>query len=588
MSTITVSSTHPTTDNSPVTAAASPRGLGIEARGLVVSAGGRRLLDDVSVSIGAGELVAVIGASGAGKTTLLEAIAGLRPHEAGAVRFIDDIAGAADLLPRSEGPLGPDPRSEGPLGPDPAVAPTIGYVPQDDIIHKELALDRTLLHAALLRLPSATTRDAAAADVGRVLDVLDLARVAGVRVGALSGGQRKRASIAVELLAKPRIFFLDEPTSGLDPGTANALIRVLRSLADAGSTVVFTTHSASDVVHCNRVVVMGTGGRVLFCGPVVGALEHFAVSTVTEIYEVVNRPEQTPPAVQCAGRPLKRGALSGTEQIRPTSAASSTRQWRTLTVRAAAILVRNRLTLAILLGSPALVTAMFALLFRPGAFDPTDGNETAEVMVTFWIAFAAFFFGLTYGLLQVCTEIPILRRERHAGVSMWAYLLSKVALLVPFLAVVDVVMLTVLRMLDRLPDAPLHVYLSLAVTFLLDAVAALCIGLLVSAAVSSAAQAALALPMVCFPAVLFAGAMVPLPVMARAGRAVALLMPDRWAFEALAHDLDVGGVHAASTDSATLGLHAASHYWWVLCSFVVVVLVAARAVVALRARPAAR
>jgi hypothetical protein len=264
------------------------------------------------------------------------------------------------------------------------------------------------------------------------------------------------------------------------------------------------------------------------------------------------------------------------------------RQWRELTVRAAAILVRNRLTLAILLGSPALVTAMFAMLFRPGAFDPTDGNDTAEVMVTFWIAFAAFFFGLTYGLLQVCTEIPILRRERHAGVSMWAYLLSKVALLVPFLAVVDVVMLTVLRMLDRLPAAPLHVYVSLAITFLLDAVVALCVGLLASAAVSSAAQAALALPMLCFPAVLFAGAMVPLPVMARGGREVARLMPDRWAFEAFAHDLDVGGVHAASTDSAALGLHSASHYWLVLGAFVVVVLLAARVVVTLRARPASR
>ena len=568
MSITTVSSNHTIASSSPVNAAASPRGLGIEARGLVVSAGGRRLLDVASLSIGAGELVAVIGASGAGKTTLLEALAGLRPHDTGMVRFIDDFAGATNA--------------------DPVVTPSVGYVPQDDIIHKELALDRTLLHAALLRLPSATSRDAAAADVGRVLDVLDLAGVAGVRVGALSGGQRKRASIAVELLAKPRVFFLDEPTSGLDPATACALIRVLRSLADAGSTVVFTTHSASDVEHCNRVVVMGTGGRVLFCGAVAEALEHFAVSTITEIYDVVNRPARTPLVVAPAPRLVGRGPRSGIERTRPASAASSTRQWRVLTVRAAATLVRNRLTLGILLGSPALVTAMFAMLFRPGAFDPTDGNDTAEVMVIFWIAFAGFFFGLTYGLLQVCTEVPILRRERHAGVSMWAYLLSKIALLVPFLALVDVAMLTVLRVLDRLPDAPLHVYLSLGITFLLDAVAALCIGLLASAAVSSAAQAALALPMVCFPAVLFAGAMVPLQVMARGGRAVALLMPDRWAFEGLARDLRVGGAHAASTDSAALGGHTASHYWLVLGVFVVVALVAARVVVALRARPAAR
>jgi hypothetical protein len=248
--------------------------------------------------------------------------------------------------------------------------------------------------------------------------------------------------------------------------------------------------------------------------------------------------------------------------------------------------VRNRLTLAILLGSPALVTAMFAVLFRAGAFDPTDGDGTAEVMVTFWIAFAAFFFGLTYGLLQVCTEIPILRRERQAGLSIWAYVLSKIALLAPFLLVVDVVMLAVLRALDRLPAAPSDVYGSLALTFFLDALAALCLGLVASAAVNSTAQAALALPMVCFPAVLFAGAMVPLHVMAGGGRAIATFMADRWAFEALARDLGVGG--SGRAEASALGAHPVSYYWVVLAGFIVVLLAAARLVVALRARPSAR
>lgn len=534
--------------------------MGVEGSRLVLMAGGRRLLDDVSLSIGAGELVAVIGASGAGKTTLLETLAGLRKPHRGTVRFVDHRLGA---------------RLDG--GP----APAIGYVPQDDIIHRELALDRTLLHAALLRLPASTTRESAVRDVDRVLDVLDLRSVATVRVGALSGGQRKRASIAVELLAQPAVCFLDEPTSGLDPATANGLTRVLRNLADGGSTVVFTTHSAADIEHCDRVVVVGIGGRLLFCGAVRDALAHFAVSSVTEIYEVING--WASPTVAPTSAPLARGhkARSPLAPPRPSSAASPVRQWWVLTVRAAETLVHNRLTLAILLGSPALVTAMFALLFRPGAFDPNDGDSTAEVMVTFWIAFAAFFFGLTYGLLQICTEVPILRRERHAGISIWAYLFSKVALLVPFLAVVDVVMLAVLRALDRLPAAPFDVYLSLAITFLLDAVAALCIGLLASAAVGSAAQAALALPMVCFPAVLFAGAMVPLQVMAGGGRAIAAFMADRWAFEALARDLGVG-------ESTALGTHPASHYWLILAGFIVVLLLAARAAVALRARPSAR
>ncbi|MEO8693754.1 MAG: ATP-binding cassette domain-containing protein [Acidimicrobiales bacterium] len=553
-------------DPSATTRPASSRpGVGIEAHGLVLSAGSRRLLDDVSLAIGAGELVAVIGASGAGKTTLLEALAGLRSPQHGSVRFTDGRTDASTNARRSA---------------------AVGYVPQDDIIHKELELDRTLLHAALLRLPAATTRDEAARDVERVLEILDLRAVAGVRVGALSGGQRKRASIAVELLARPAVCFLDEPTSGLDPATGHALTCVLRSLADAGRTVIFTTHSTDDLARCDRVLIMGRGGRLLFSGTVVAALEHFAVSSVAEIYEAIDRPGATPVVEDrvVAGDRTPHAALA---LPHASSAASSLRQWRVLTVRAAHTLVRNRLTLVILLGSPALVTAMFALLFRAGAFDPTDGDATAEVMVTFWIAFAAFFFGLTYGLLQVCTEIPILRRERQAGLSIWAYVLSKIALLVPFLIVVDIVMLAVLRLLDRLPAAPSDVYWSLAVTFFLDALAALCLGLVASAAVDSTAQAALALPMLCFPAVLFAGAMVPLPVMAGGGRAIATFMADRWAFEAFARDLGVRG-RTASTETTALGVHPASYYWLVLAGFIVVLLAAARVVVALRARPSAR
>jgi ABC-type multidrug transport system ATPase subunit len=539
--------------------------VGIEADGLVLSAGSRRLLDDVSLAIGAGELVAVIGASGAGKTTLLEALAGLRLPQRGSVRFTDAGADESTSAGRSA---------------------AVGYVPQDDIIHMELELDRTLLHAALLRLPAATTRAEASADVERVLDILDLRAVAGVRVGALSGGQRKRASIAVELLARPAVCFLDEPTSGLDPATGHALTCVLRTLADTGRTVIFTTHSTGDLEFCDRVLVMGKGGRLLFSGTVPAALEHFAVPSVAKIYEVIGRLTSSA-EVDHRVVPTNRRAPQATLAMpRASSAASPLRQWRVLTVRAAHTLVRNRLTLAILLGSPALVTAMFAVLFRAGAFDPTDGDGTAEVMVTFWIAFAAFFFGLTYGLLQVCTEIPILRRERQAGLSIWAYVLSKMALLAPFLLVVDVVMLAVLRALDRLPAAPSDVYGSLALTFFLDALAALCLGLVASAAVNSTAQAALALPMVCFPAVLFAGAMVPLHVMAGGGRAIATFMADRWAFEALARDLGVGG--SGSAEATSLGAHPVSYYWFVLAGFIVVLLAAARLVVALRARPSAR
>ena len=191
-----------------------------------------------------------------------------------------------------------------------------------------------------------------------------------------------------------------------------------------------------------------------------------------------------------------------------------------LTRRTADTLVRNRLTLAILLGSPALVVAMFAVLFRPGAFVFAHPNPSAVIMIVFWIAFGGFFFGLTYGLLQICTEMPIVRRERLVGLRLGPYLMSKVAVLLPFLLLVDLLMIGVLRVLDRLPALDGPTFASLAVTLLLDAVAALALGLFTSAAVTNPAQATLALPLLCFPAVLFSGAILPLAAMAPVGRVI--------------------------------------------------------------------
>ncbi len=245
--------------------------------------------------------------------------------------------------------------------------------------------------------------------------------------------------------------------------------------------------------------------------------------------------------------------------------------------------MRNRLTLAILVGSPALVVGMFAILFRPGAFDFQDPSPSSMVMIGFWVVFAAFFFGLTYGLLQICTERTILRRERLVGLRLGAYVASKVTILVPFLLLVVAATLGVLRLLDRLPSRPLSTYASIGVGLLLCAVAALGLGLLTSATVRNVAQATLALPMLCFPAVLFSGAILPVNLMARAGAGLSVVIPSRWAFEAIGHDLGArrilaqGGSPLGPPLLASYG-HAGTQstgtYWLILGAFAVVFLVA--------------
>ena len=215
------------------------------------------------------------------------------------------------------------------------------------------------------------------------------------------------------------------------------------------------------------------------------------------------------------------------------------RQWWLLTRRNVDVLFRNRLTLAILLGSPVLVTAMMATLFKRGAFDPGGAADVGPAQIVFWIAFDGFFFGLTYGLLQIVGEMAVFRRERLAGLSVGAYVASKVTALLPVLAGVSAVLLGVLRALGRLPALGWHVYALLFVTIVIEATSALALGLLASAAVSNAAQAALALPMLCFPQVLFGGAIVPVDQMALPGRLMSLVLSNRHAFDALGRDLDL-------------------------------------------------
>ena len=488
--------------------------------------GARQILQELSLSVEPGELVAIAGGSGAGKSTLLEILAGLQPPSAGEVRHDGVVRGAR---------VSADSR--------------IGYVPQDDIIHLEMPLRRTLRYAARLRLRAGTSAAEADRIVEETMQDLDLADRAEVPVRALSGGQRKRASIAVELLTRPHLFFLDEPTSGLDPSTAADVMRLLRRLSRRGVTVVLTTHEPAGIDRCDRVVFLARDGHLAFTGSPTEARRYFGVEDLADVYDRLAR-EHTPQIwaerFADSGGTSESRTGSALPPVLPVPATRSdvertgmVRQWWLLTKRNVDVLLRNRLTLAVLLGSPVLVTAMMATLFQRGAFDPHGAADLGPAQIVFWIAFAGFFFGLTYGLLQIVGEMAVFRQERLAGLSVGAYVASKVTALLPVLAGVSALLLGVLRALGRLPAVGWDVSAFLFVTIVIEATSALALGLLASAAVSNAAQAALALPMLCFPQVLFGGAIVPVDEMALPGRLMSLGLSNRHAFEALGRDLDL-------------------------------------------------
>lgn len=246
---------------SPVESGAAATGR-IDAVWVSQRAGRRQILHEVSLSIQPGELVALVGGSGAGKTTLLEILAGVRVPSAGRVMH--------DGVPV-------DARASHGSG--------IGYVHQDDIIHAEMPLRRTLQYAARLRLPAGTSAEQADRVVDETMRGLDLADWPDVPVRMLSGGQRKRASIAVELLTQPRTFFLDEPTSGLDPSTSAEVMGLLRRLTGRGATVVLTTHDPAAIDQCDQVVFLTRGGYLAYAGPPAQARQYFGVDDVADVYQ---------------------------------------------------------------------------------------------------------------------------------------------------------------------------------------------------------------------------------------------------------------------------------------------------------------
>ena len=230
------------------------------------------LLDDISLSIPPRKFVALVGGSGAGKSTLMDALNGLRPAQSGQVLYngMDYYRNLA------------------------AFSNQLGYVPQDDIVHKDLTVERALYYAARMRLPSDFTHEQIQQRINEVLEDVEMTRRRGLLIKKLSGGQRKRVSIALELLSNPGIFFLDEPTSGLDPGLDRRMMLLLRKLADAGHTIVLVTHATNNIKTCDYVCFLCSGGRLAYFGPPDEATDYFGKSDFAEIYTSLEPTEDNP------------------------------------------------------------------------------------------------------------------------------------------------------------------------------------------------------------------------------------------------------------------------------------------------------
>ena len=412
-----------------------------------------------------GQFIGILGPSGAGKTTLLNALSGLRPAESGKILFDQ-----TDLY-KNLGQL----RS------------LFGYVPQDDIVHSDLTVTEALTFAARLRLPAGTPRSEIVKLVDHTIASLGLSDRVNLKTGRLSGGQRKRVSVGVELLSRPPLLFLDEPTSGLDPLAEFKLMELLRRLADTGCTVVCTTHVMENVYLMDQIAII-SDGRVVFQGAPDEARSRFGVTRLSALYDALQAIDpKTLPAFEPAvpGEP---------EQERPAAVplAKKKRAFSLpiLLQRQFAIFRADVKNLIILLAQPIIIGALVAWV----ASDPQ--------LDQFFAYIATLWFGCSNSAQEIVRELPIYRRERLVGLSRWSYLTSKFLWMGGLTAIQSLLIYATIT-IGRLGTHGVAHWQVIGLILL--AFAATGIGLTVSAFARTPMQAVMLVPLLLIPQILFSG-----------------------------------------------------------------------------------
>jgi ABC transport system ATP-binding/permease protein len=505
----------------------------VDARAVKREVPGRVLLDATTLSIEPCEFVAIVGASGAGKSTLMMALCGFERATGGTIMINgDDLYAGYD-----------------------AYRSIVGYVPQEDILHRSLTVTRALHHAARLRLPNDTAECEIDSRIASVLDQVDMTEHADKRVDQLSGGQRKRVSIACELLADPLLLFLDEPTSGLDPGLERKLMFTLRKLADAGRTVVLITHATANIRVCDHIVYL-VEGKMVYFGPPAQALEFFGVDDFADIYAATDEPEKYEESAEAwqakyrqslqhqkyvIERPARAPDAPSVEQHaeKERRAKSFTQSsWRQLAIlcrRYLELLLADRKNLTLLLLQAPIIGLLLVLVSHPEAF---VASRIEAKKLIFMLALTGVWFGVINSAREICKESAVLRRERLAGLRAGPYLLSKLIVLTLLVLVQTALLLGALIARVHLPahGLVLPIALELYITVALCGIAGIALGLALSAIAATPDKAMSLIPFVLVPQVLFAGVMF---VLKGVTSAIGWLVSARAGVDALSASVDL-------------------------------------------------
>lgn len=509
-------------------------GMGVTAVHVYKTAGkGRKkkiINEDISLAINPCEFVAIVGGSGAGKSTLLNCLSGCTGISGGQV-----MVNGESLTENYD-----------------SMKYLIGYVPQQDIVYDKLTLRRMLSYTARLRMPSDMGKEEQENRIRQVIRTIGLEGHEDTPIERLSGGQRKRASIAVELLADPRLFFLDEPTSGLDPGTERSLMETLQKMTAENKTVILVTHNTLNLHLCSRVIFLGNGGKLCFSGSPEEALAFFGVESFVEIYPLISEnPGQWEERFRESrggeegGAPEKGPAIPGRRRFGRAELSASLRQFGVLSARFLELTARdvNRLLLLLLM-PPGLGLLLYL------AFGSTYPFEAAGDTMSFVFALSccAFWVGLFNSIQEICKERVIFRRERMAVLRLLPYMGSKLLILGTLCLLQSLLLTGTVALTAGCPaqgtiweSLP---FLEMLATTFLTMLSAMTLGLLVSAVSGNSDRAVAAAPILLVPQILFSGIACELSGF---GKKISWFVTCRWACTAYCTTADVNNLPSAIT-----------------------------------------
>ena len=493
----------------------------------------KKILDDTSMLILPGDFVAIVGGSGSGKSTLMNCINGFDKPTTGKV-----LVNRRDLYANYD-----------------EMKDNIGYVPQQDIVHENLTLISMLRYVAQLRMPETATKAEREARVNEVLQTVELTKHKDKLIRKLSGGQKKRASIAVELMDDPGLLFLDEPSSGLDPGTERTLMHTLKRMSDDGKTVIMITHNTNNIHLCDKLIFLGAGGYVAFCGNPADARSFFGIPKDQDLTDAYTMVEEDPKGweekfnaspynkIKTMGE-LKEPELTAEQKkerrkkLKKEHHKSFFHQFTVLSQRYFNLIWNDKMRLLFFLLQGPLIAYLFSFVTVDNTF---KSYYDAQSML-FCLSCAGIWVGLMNSIQEVCKERNIVRREYMSDVRLSSYICSKLAVQTLLALVQCGLMMTVFTLTIGLPEKGVIFHNSLIemmITLVLITVSSSSLGLLVSSLVKNTDRAMVFAPIILIPQLLFSGILFNLEGVTEV---LSWICVSRWGMQAFSNTADLNGV----------------------------------------------